>query len=297
MKPAKQALRVAAFSAQSGSEPHRAEFVNRLFDPGDRITFCPGDAVPTSDRIDLAVVLHTCSPTALAENLARASLPCLSLAPSLVFHAYMADFRRSIERAGGILLPSDNPDDVSAAIEAVRAAKLLRRTTLLSVEGAQDDAQAHRNRRFAEARGRLTGMTIIRRPAGELKERATSRGDEEADEELRRRDDEVFEEPPEADRAHMRRVAKLYLAEKEMLEETGAAGISVAAIRGFLTADRDRREIMPTVSLGPLAFDGCLVAEEDDPGAPASQMLLRAGLGAAPMETESSPRPVERSAP
>jgi hypothetical protein len=82
------------------------------------------------------------------------------------------------------------------------------------------------------------------------------------------------------DESHMRQVAKLYLAEKAMLEETGAIGITPDDIGGFLTLSE--RHIMPNVTYGPLVFEGYLAAEEGDIEVLVTELLLYAGLGAHP---------------
>jgi hypothetical protein len=78
----------------------------------------------------------------------------------------------------------------------------------------------------------------------------------------------------------MRQAAKLYLAEKAMLDETGAVGITPQDIGGFLTISKP--VVMPNITYGPLAFDGCLVCEEGDIEALTTELLLYAALGRRP---------------
>jgi hypothetical protein len=78
----------------------------------------------------------------------------------------------------------------------------------------------------------------------------------------------------------MRQVAKLYLAQRAMLDETGAVGITPQDIGGFLTIPNP--VAMPNVSYGPLAADGFLVCEEGDIEVLTTELLLYAGLGAHP---------------
>jgi L-fucose isomerase-like protein len=131
----------------------------------------------------------------------------------------------------------------------------------------------------AGARARL-GVEVLIRDVSELKERAAAQDDAAADRELKRWYAEVLEGPGEMNEAHMRQVAKLYLAQRAMLDETGAVGITPQDIGGFLCIPNP--VVMPNVSYGPLAADGYLVCEEGDIEVLASELLLYAGLGAHP---------------
>jgi hypothetical protein len=123
-------------------------------------------------------------------------------------------------------------------------------------------------------------VEVLIRDVSELKERAAAQDDAAADRELKRWYAEVLEGPGEMNDAHMRQVAKLYLAQRAMLEETGAVGITPQDIGGFLTIKQP--VTMPNVSSGPLVSDGFLVCEEADIEVLTTELLLFAGLGAHP---------------
>lgn len=227
--------------------------------------------------LDAVIYVGACGSTPLAAELNRLSIPCLTMDPPLCFHPYHAAFQKAVA-GGGILLPSRNRRDIAASLQALRARKRLAGNRLLVVLLQDEGFRADEVSAFADGCGRHLGVEILRRSVKELEERAGAHDDAAADRELARWYAGVMEEPRELDRAHMRQVAKLYLAERGMLEETGAAGITVEDMGGFLFAGKT----MPNVSYGALAFDGYLACEEGDIEALASELLLLRGLGAAP---------------
>ena len=86
--------------------------------------------------------------------------------------------------------------------------------------------------------------------------------DDAADRVLERWQAELMDVPGEMDMPHMRQVAKLYLAERAWLDETGAVGITVDDIGAFLVVTP--RHIMPNVTYGALVSEGYLACEEGD---------------------------------
>ena len=105
---------------------------------------------------------------------------------------------------------------------------------------------------------------ITHRSTVELINAAKELSDEDARKTLDRWYEDVLEGPGEMSESPMLQVAKLYLAECKMLKETGAKGITINDIAGFLTIPEP--QIMPNVLHGPLVFDGYLVAEDDYSG-------------------------------
>jgi hypothetical protein len=151
---------------------------------------------------------------------------------------------------------------------------------LLAIESQGNDLHIASLHAFDRACRDRIGLEIVVRHTEELKERAMRYDDRAADAELARWYAEVFEGPGEADTAYLRDAARLYLAEKEMLSETGAVGITVQDIGAFLVIPKP--VTMPNLSYGPLTFDGYVVCEECDAEVLATELLLQAGLGARP---------------
>ncbi|MFC1463102.1 hypothetical protein ACFLQU_05805, partial [Verrucomicrobiota bacterium] len=176
--------------------------------------------------------------------------------------------------------PAHTPEEITASVLAVRARKAMRQMKLVVVNSMHDEFRKEQLQNFAAGTRERLGVEILVRSIEELKERAAGHDDSAADNELRRWYAEVLEEPVEVDQAHMRQVARLYLAQRDILEETGAGGITPDDIGGFLTIAEPT--VMPNVSYGPLAADGFLVCEEGDIEALTTELLLYAGLGAHP---------------
>jgi len=277
MKDEKTPIRVAVYYSHKAG----VDSVRNLFSPADSVEFRPADQFEGGEDIDLAVAMNLCGPSALAGQLAEAGVPFIALRPELYFHPYLAVFQREAGALGAPLLPSNSPEDIAASIEAVRAFVRFRARSLLWVSANPGDYFEDYTQRFASACSQRLGLTVIRKPVDEIKKSADDVTDAEADDVLERWYAHVMDASDKFDENHMRRVAKLYVALKSALEQTDAAGAAVCAIRGFLTLNRNEPEIMPNVSLGALAHDGYLVAEEDDPGALASQWLLKCALGEA----------------
>lgn len=256
------------------------ELVCRMIDPGDEVVTKNStyfEETGWSKDIDL-VIVNVCGSTPLARYIADARIPCMAISRHLIFHPFNATFYRDIERMGGIILPANDPEEITASIQAVRARKALNGTKLLVVDTHEDDFRAFEVKAFTEGCRNHLGIEIIRRSVSELKERAARYDDNAADLELKRWYTEVLNGPGEMTHVHMRQVAKLYLGEREMVNEVGAAGITVEDIGGFLKCS----DIMPNVSYGVLTFDGILAAEEGDIEVLTTELMLKIGLGVHP---------------
>ena len=257
------------------------ETARRVARPDDELV--PLCGVPTADDLrnfDAALVFGACGTNPLAAPLAAAELPCMAVEPYLVFHTYHAALYREIEQRGGTVLPAVDPEQIATSLQAVRARKLLSGLRLLVVYVTDDERRATEIALFtAGARERL-GVEIVSRSVEELVERAATYTDAAADAELQRWYAEILEGPGEMSAEHMRQVARLYLAERDLLAETGAVGITVDDIGGFLVIPQPL--VMPNVTYGPLVADGFLACEEGDVETLASELLLQVGLGAAP---------------
>jgi len=234
----------------------------------------------SSGAFDIVFVTQMCGYSSLPKTIAAAGLPALCLEPHRGFHAYHAAFNLELRNLGGTVLPARLPEEVESSVRAVRCRRALRGAKLLVVEPSGDGRRVAQIRAFADGCRDRIGIEIVVRDTAELKERAQAYGDEAADAELARWYAEVFDGPSEMPPAYMRQAAKLYLAEKAMLDETGAVGITPQDIGGFLTISKP--VVMPNITYGPLAFDGCLVCEEGDIEALTTELLLYAALGRRP---------------
>lgn len=277
------ALQVAIMRPE-GREP-RAEtvqIIRDLLQPQDKLI--PTEPSPWGgeqrEQFDLILLSGVCGTYLAAAAIAAAQLPCMIVEPYLGFHPYHAGLRHQLEKQEVILLPASGPEEVVASLQAVRASKALAGTKLLVVHVPENEFRLGELESFSDHCRRCVGAEIVRRPVAELVERAGGVADTTADQELERWYAEVTEGPGEMDPDHLRQVAKLYLAEKQMLEEIGAVGLTVEEIQGFLSIEEPM--IMPNVTYGILAFDGYLACEEGDIEALTSELLLYAGLGAQP---------------
>ena len=248
--------------------------------PQDRFTIGSLDTLERTGEWDAAMVWAPCGSSITAGPLADVALPCFALSPPLVFHPFFAAFYREVERRGGITLPADDPGSITASLQAVRARKTLRGTRLLVVDAHADDRRASEIAAFALGCRQRFGVEILHFSADELEARATAITDNDAQRLLNRWQSELFEEPGEMDAPHMHQIARLYLAERALLDETGAAGITVDDIGAFLLHSPAR--IMPNVTYAALVCEGVLACEEGDIEALMSELLLRVGLGAHP---------------
>jgi hypothetical protein len=274
--------------------PIRAAVVSSWADrPGDvylaacRSFLQPGDtleAVKPSQLadggFDMVFVTQVCGYSALPAKVAAASLPALCLEPCRGYHPYHAAFYRELRARGGTCLPALLPEDVAASVRAVRSRRALRGMKLLVFEPHGDGVRTAQLNAFGRACRERFGVEIVVRDTDELKARAARFDARAADAELARWYAEVFEGPGEADPAYLQDAARLYLAQREALAETGAVGVSPHDIAGFLTIPQP--VTMPNLSYGPLVFDGFLVCEEGDAEMLVTELLLQAGLGARP---------------
>ncbi len=260
--------------------PEYVAAVRTFLAPGDRLDVIKPSELATAGDIDIAFCTALCGPSALAARLAPTRIPALAFQSYRGFHPYHAAFNREFEQRGGIRLPANTPAEITASVRAVRARKALAGLKLIVAGVKTSDDQPNPMRIFAAgARDRL-GVEILIRDGDEIKERAAGYGDADADRELKRWYAEVLEGPGEMNEAHMRQVAKLYLAQRALLDETGAIGITPQDIGCFLVIANP--VVMPNVSYAPLVADGFLVCEEADIEVLTTELLLYAGLGAHP---------------
>jgi len=262
--------------------------------PGDeylaavRDCLAPGDSVEPVDPerlagggFDVAFVTQMCGYSLLPKAIAAAGLPAMCLEPHRGFHAYHTAFNAELRSLGGMLLPAMLPEELEASVRAVRARRALRGIKLLVLEPTTKTKESERRRAQLSVFGKgcleRLGVEVVVRDTTEAQRRADACADAAADAELARWYAEVFEGPGEMGPDYMRKAAKLYLAEKELLAETQAVGIAPQDIGGFLQGPKPGP--MPNVTYGPLAFDGYFVCEEADAESLVSQAILYAASG------------------
>jgi hypothetical protein len=274
--------------------PIRAAAVSSWADrPGDGyLAACqsflkPGDTLEAvkpeqlaGGGFDIVFVTQVCGYSALPPKVAAAGVPALCLEPHGGYHPYHAAFYRELRALGGTVLPALLPEETAASIRAVRSRRALRGMKLLIFEPHGNGVRPAQLDAFGRACRERIGIEIVVRDTDELKARAARHDDRAADAELARWYTNVFEGPGEAAPAYLRDAARLCLAERELLAETGAVGVSPQDIGGFLTIAQP--VTMPNLSYGPLVFDGYLVCEEGDAEVLATELLLQAGLGTRP---------------
>jgi L-fucose isomerase-like protein len=260
--------------------PEYLNLVRSVLGPDDTLEPAALDELTPDRPCDLAF-LSPCGPSPAAPVLADRGTPAICLKTCRAYHPYHAAFYEELSARGGTRLPADLPEDVAASVRAVRARRAMRGMKLIVADPANDPHRIGRARDFAACVRDRLGVDILIRDTQEIRERAKTFSDEAADETLARWYENVLAGPGEMDPTHMRQVARLYLAERAILDETGAVGVTPHDIEGFLLAPG--RPVMPNVTYGPLLFDGYLACEEADIEALVTELLLAAGLGAHPM--------------
>lgn len=266
-----------------GAEPdeRRMHAVRDVLSQHDTLTVVNHDILEKKQDFDVAFVLHVCGPSPVAKNLAETKVPTWCMEPYKGYHPYHAAFYHDLEVAGGVRLPAETLEIIKSSLQAVRVRRAMKGLKLVVADPGDDQYRKERIHQFAECVERRLGIKIIIRHTDDIKKRASSVVDSVADEELSRWYKEILNGPGEMDVEHMRQVARLYIAQKSILEEEKAVGITPYDIKGFLTTSE--QEVMPNVSYGALMFDGFLVCEEADIEALTTELLLMAGLGQHPM--------------
>ena len=254
--------------------------VRKFLTQDDELAVLPAMEPANTSDLDIVFFVHVCGSTRLSELAARAGLTVLAVNHYGGFHPYHAAFYRGVEKHGGTVLPADNPEEIAASVQAVRSRKALRGLKLLVADPGKSAFRLEEIRAFTAGCRAKLGLEIVLCSTDEIKDRARRYTEKDADEVLARWYDNILEGPGEMDADHMRQVARLYLAQVDILKETGAVGITPQDIGAFLLDEPS--EVMPNVSYGPLVCDGYLVAEEADIEVLTTELLLYAGLGAQP---------------
>lgn len=253
-------------------------FIRSFLNDKDEINILTSDEFVASSHIDLALFCQICGPTPLSKVVAEKQVPSMAIEPYHAFHPYHAAFYRDIEKLNGILLPAFNPDEIASSIRAVRAKKALQNMTLVVADPCDNEFRLNNIKEFIKKCSERFNINIVLKSTDEIKEKAKQYNDETADNELVRWEKDIIDGPGEMNKDHMRQVAKLYLAQRDILEETGAIGITTHDIKGFLQAT-DGPEIMPNVTYGILVHDGYLACEEADIEVLTTELLLYAATG------------------
>lgn len=274
-------LRIGLVSA--APRPIRAglsQAIAALTAPPDELITLTAPTAGDLAGLDLVIASNLCGETPLADLVAASGVPTLPLQPSGGFHPFQAAYVRRVELLGGTTLPALEPAEAAASLRALRARKALRGMKLIVADAASDPARQDQLLRFQEVCRQRLGVAIIIRSTAELRERARQPSDATVDTELARWYADILTGPGELPHAHLQQVARLYLAQRAMLAETGAVGITPSDIHGFLLLPE--RPVMPNVSYGPLVCDGFLACEEGDIEVLTTELLLAAGLGSHP---------------
>jgi hypothetical protein len=274
-------LRAAVISAEKArpGEKH-LKTIRGFLKKDDELLMLTKDEFQTASSFDMAFFTDICGSTPLSRMVSLRKTPSLAIEPYGGFHPYHAAFYRDIEKNGGIVLPANDPDEITDSIQAVRSGKALGRMKLIVADPGDDPFRIEEIKHFIQNCRKKLGVEIILRSTDEIKEKAKGYDSRTVDRELAGWYAHILEGPGEMDGNHMRQVARLYLAQRDLLEETGAVGITTNEIKGFLSLNRP--EIMPNVSYGILVHDGYLVAEEGDIQILTTELLLYAGLGIHP---------------
>jgi hypothetical protein len=234
------------------------------------------DTLEGSIQWDAAIVWNPCGSASVALDIARRSIPCFALSPPLVFHPFHAAFIKEIEMRGGTVLPASTPAEIADSLDALRAKKQIWGKKLLVVNEHFGDEEGERLDRFKGRAEDRFGVSIVRRPAAELKVIARTFGTGTLDHELDRWYGEIFDGPGVMSQKYMRNAAALYMASREMLSESGACGIAIDGIGSFLSGPM--RSTMPNLAYGPLMVDGVLTSEEGDAEILLTKLLFQYGL-------------------
>ena len=274
-------LKVAVVPVE-GREPagEMESMLDNTFGSDDELSCLMSPAEADLQRFDLAVFTQPCGYTPLARTAAASGVPCFALHPYGGFHPYQAVFNRDVDQGGGRRLPASLTGEIQASVSAVRACKALRGVTLIVAASGRRPDEASRLKAFQAVCRHRFGIKIDIRTTQELQQRSESVSEAEADAELQRWYQTSLEGPGEMGQAYMRQVARLGLAERAMLDEEGAIGITPDDIKGFLTLADPM--IMPNITYGPLTADGFLVCEEADIEVLVTELLLYAGFGTHP---------------
>jgi len=245
-------------------------------------------SVAHASQFDAAVVWCPCGHADAASSISKIGVPTLPLNPNLCYHPYFAAFNREVEDRGGLLLPHDDPTELAGSVRALRARKQLRRSRLLVIDDHAGDGRAERIRSFADSVRKSMGVEITHLPVDDLLRQAAALDQDRVRSEWSRLQAELLDLDPElSDKpwdAHFHQVARLYVALRDLLVETGSSGVTVDDIGAFLQGRKGQSPagVMPNVAYGALASEGYLACEEGDIEALTTELLLQAGTGAHP---------------
>ena len=228
------------------------------------VSSTPGDYDALAVAMPLAVRDY-------AEVIASVKKPVMFLEPSCAFHPYQAGARAALLRAGAVVLPTDCPEAMVSSARAVIAAKRLRAgKAMLFVADPDKDA------RLADTAQERLGVTVEIHPVEYLKDEARRISDATAAATLARWKETSFSRIDGVDDQHLIGVAKLYHAEKALLESAGANALGVEEFGPFLF----QKLPMPNVTYALLKDEGFVCTEEADLGCLLTQMLFHAVAGA-----------------
>ncbi len=251
-----------------------AEKLRLMLEPRDEVKLIEEQDFYRSgvpENTDLAACTNLCGYRTgeLGSIIGNLGIPVFALDSHCCFHTYHAAFNQQVKRAGGILLPAFMPDEIKNSLTAVRNCKALSSMKLIQVSNSP-------SKEFADLLRKQTGIEVVFKSSDDLIQLAATFDAAVADRELERWYSEIIS-GSEMPKEHMRQVAKLYLAERVFLEESGAVGITVSDISDFLL--QPVKDIMPNASYGILVNDGYLACEEGDIEVLASELIIQVATG------------------
>jgi len=241
------------------SEPRRITIEDAGALLGPRIAEC--DAVALSAPLSVPDY---------APIIAGLDKPVLLLEPFCAFHPYQATARTALECEGTIVLPTDTPEAIIASVRAIDARRRLHRSTALLFV-AEPDKHADLAR---TARARL-GVKVEIRDVGDLKQQAKNIPDAVAVDTLARWKEDKISKIVDVSDAHLVEVARLYHAQKHMLEHAGAVALGVEEFAPFLF----QKLPMPNVTYALLKDEGIVCTEEADLGCLLTQLVWKTATG------------------
>jgi L-fucose isomerase-like protein len=232
------------------------------------------EAIPSAARSAEAVYLL--DPFAVQdqpETMNAITCPVIVNFQPLMWHSYDAIARSVFQRRGVPVLPSDSPVALANSLTALTARARLAKEKIILFVGQRGRNQ---NRESSQHLPERLGISVELREAEELKARAAAVSFNSARDVLTQWKRDIFNRiHPNISNDHLIEIARLYVAEKTIAEETGATALSVEEFAPFLFQNRP----MPNVTYAILKNEGILTTEEADLGVLSTMVLLRALTG------------------
>ena len=112
--------------------------IRSLLKKDDQLLLLTKDEFQRASGLDMAFFTDICGSTPLSRIVSLRKTPSLAIEPYSGFHPYHAAFYRDMDKNGGIVLPANNPDEITDSIQAVRSGKVLGRMKLIVADPGND---------------------------------------------------------------------------------------------------------------------------------------------------------------